>query len=288
MSFEITTAFVNQYTTNVSLLLQQRGTKLRDAVTTSHHVGKAAKVVEQLGSVAAVLRTSRHQDTPLISTPHDARWIFPSDYVWADMIDDVDKLRMLIDPTSAYAVNGAYAIGRAMDLDIINAAFSTAKTGENGTTDTAFDTSTNQIPAGGAGLTVAKLRTAKKILLANEVDVENDPMYIALSAKQLDDLLGTTEVTSDDFVNVKALVDGSVNYFMGFHFIHTELLGLSGSNRRVIAWAKSGLHLGIWNDLFVRISERDDKMYSHQVYVAGSCGATRVEEKKVVEILCVE
>ena len=33
MSFQVTTAFVQQYTTNVGLLLQQRGSKLRDACT---------------------------------------------------------------------------------------------------------------------------------------------------------------------------------------------------------------------------------------------------------------
>lgn len=291
MSFEVTTAFVQQYSTNVGLLLQQRGSKLRDAVTMGSYTGKAAKAVEQIGAVSAQARTSRHADTPLISTPHDARWVFPVDYEWADMIDDQDKLRMLIDPTSPYAVNGAYALGRAMDSDIISAALGTAKTGENGTTSTSFDSSNQQVGVGStpAGLTVAKLRETKKILLSNEVDVDMDPLYIAVTAKQLDDLLGTTEVTSSDYNTVKALVQGNVDTFMGFKFIHTELLGVdSSSYRRVIAWAKSGLHLGMWNDVNAKISERSDKSYATQVYVKGTFGATRTEEGKVVEILCNE
>jgi hypothetical protein len=289
MSFEVTTAFVQQYTTNVGLLLQQRGSKLRDAVTLGNYTGKAAKAVEQIGAVSAQPRVNRHGDTPLISTPHDARWVFPTDYEWADLIDDQDKLRMLIDPTNPYAINGAYALGRAMDNLIIEAALGTSKTGENGTTDTAFDTSNQQIAVGSAGLTVAKLREAKKILLANEVDVEMDPLFIAVTAKQLDDLLGTTEVTSSDYNTVKALVQGAVDTFMGFKFIHTELLGVDGSSyRRVVAWAKSGMHLGIWNDINARITERADKSYADQVYVKGTFGSTRTEEGKVVEILCSE
>lgn len=291
MSDQISTAFVQQYTTNVGLLLQQRGSKLRDAVSVGSYTGKAAKAVEQIGSVTAQARTSRHSDTPLISTPHDARWVFPTDYEWADLIDDQDKLRMLIDPTSPYAINGAYALGRAMDQLIISAALGTAKTGENGTTNTTFPTATQQITVGGTptGLTVAKLRAAKKILLANEVDVEMDPLYIAVTAKQLDDLLGTTEVTSSDYNTVKALVQGQVDTFMGFKFIHTELLGVDGSDdRRVIAWAKSGIHLGMWNDINSKIDQRADKSYATQVYVKGTFGATRTEEKKVVEILCSE
>lgn len=291
MSDQISTAFVQQYSTNVGLLLQQRGSKLRDAVSVGSYTGKAAKAVEQIGSVTAQARTSRHSDTPLISTPHDARWVFPTDYEWADLIDDQDKLRMLIDPTSPYAINGAYALGRAMDNLIISAALGTAKTGENGTTSTVFDTTNQQVTVGGTptGLTVAKLRSAKKILLANEVDVEMDPLYIAVTAKQLDDLLGTTEVTSSDYNTVKALVQGQVDTFMGFKFIHTELLGVNGSShRRVVAWAKSGLHLGMWNDINSKIDTRADKSYATQVYVKGTFGATRTEEKKVVEILCAE
>jgi len=289
MSFEVNNAFVQQYSTNVGLLLQQRGSRLRNAVTSGSYTGKAAKAVEQIGAVTAQARTTRHGDTPLISTPHDARWVFPTDYEWADLIDDQDKLRMLIDPTSPYAMNGAYALGRAMDQLIIDAALGTAKTGENGTTNTAFDTANQQIASGSAGLTVAKLREAKKILLSNEVDVEMDPLYIAVTASQLDDLLGTTEVTSSDYNTVKALVQGQVNTFMGFNFIHTELLGVDGSSdRRVVAWAKSGMHCGIWNDISGRVSERADKSYSNQVYVSGTFGATRTEEGKIVEILCSE
>jgi hypothetical protein len=287
MSFQVSTAFVQQYTTNVSLLLQQRGSKLRDAVTVGSYTGKAAKAVEQIGAVTAQARTSRHADTPLISTPHDARWVFPTDYEWADMVDDQDKLRMLIDPTSPYAVNGAYALGRAMDDLIITAALGTAMTGENGSTSTAFATATQQIAVGGTGLTVAKLRQARRILMANEVDVAMDPLYIAVTAQQMDNLLGTTEVTSSDYNTVKTLVSGDVDTFLGFKFIQVERLGLDGSgDRRCIAWAKSGLHLGLWNDITTKISERADKSYATQVYVKGTFGATRTEEEKVVEIIC--
>ncbi len=287
MSFQVTTAFVQQYSSNVSLLLQQRGSKLRDAVTVGSYTGKAAKAVEQIGAVTAQARTSRHADTPLISTPHDARWVFPSDYEWADMIDDQDKLRMLIDPTSPYAMNGAYALGRAMDDLIISAALGTAMTGENGSTSTSFATATQQIAVGGTGLTVAKLRQARRILMTNEVDVMADPLYIAVTAVQLDELLGTTEVTSSDYNTVKTLVSGEIDTFLGFKFIQCERLGTDGSgDRRCIAWAKSGMHLGMWNDINTKISERADKSYATQVYVKGTFGATRTEEKKVVEIIC--
>jgi hypothetical protein len=277
----------------VQLLLQQKGSKLRDAVTIGSYQGKAAKAIEQVGSVNAQKRTVRHGDTPLISTPADARWVYPNDYEWADLIDDQDKLRMLIDPQSSYALNGAYALGRAMDDEIIEAFFGTAKTGENGSTNTTFpasqDVDADVGAAGATGLNIAKLREAKKILMANEVDIDNDPLFCVITAEQHDDLLNEAQAISLDYNTRPVLVDGKITAFMGFNFIHTERLGVDGSSyRRVPAFAKSGMHLGMWNDINTMISERDDKGYATQVYVKGTFGATRTEEEKVVEIKCSE
>jgi hypothetical protein len=79
---------------------------------------------------------------------------------------------------------------------------------------------------------------------------------------------------------------------MGFQFIHSERLAVqaaTATNRRCFAWVKSGLHLGIWNDLTVDVSQRKDKAgLPWQVYVYMTMGATRTQEKKVVEIVCSE
>jgi hypothetical protein len=294
MSFNVTTHFVQQYTTNVQLLLQQKGSKLRGTVSTGSYSGKAAKAVEQVGAVNAQKRTQRHGDTPLISTPSDARWIYPVDYEWADLIDDQDKLRMLIDPQSSYAQNGAYALGRAMDDEIISAFFGTSKTGENGSTNTSFATGTQQIAVatgstGATGLNIAKLREAKKILMENEVDIDNEQLFCVITAEQHDDLLNEAQAISLDYNTRPVLVDGRITAFMGFNFVHCERLGVDASSyRRVPVYAKSGVHLGMWNDINTQISERADKGYSTQVYCKGTFGATRTEEKKVVEILCQE
>jgi hypothetical protein len=293
MSFNITTHFVQQYTTNVQLLLQQKGSKLRNTVTVGSYTGKAAKAIEQVGPVTAQKRTIRHGDTPLISTPADARWVFPTDYEWADLIDDQDKLRMLIDPTSSYSQNGAYALGRAMDDEIITAFFATAKTGENGSDNTVFGVDQDVVvvtgSTGATGLNISKLREAKKILMQNEVDIDNDPLFCIITASQHDDLLNEAQAISLDYNTRPVLVDGKITAFMGFNFVHTERLPLnSSSQRRVPAFAKSGMHLGMFNDINTMISERADKGYATQVYVKGTFGATRTEEGKVVEIVCAE
>ena len=286
MSVQITTAFVNQFSSNIQMLSQQMGSLLRNAVDVETVNGEKA-FFDQVGSAAAVLRTTRHADTPLIDTPHSRRMVTMSDYEYADLIDDQDKVRLLVDPTSTYARAAAAAMGRAMDDVIISAALSTSLTGKDGTTSTAFD-SNNQIAVGAAGLTLAKLLEAKEILDSNDVD-PSIPRYIAVSPKQITNLLDDPEVTSADYNTVRALVKGELDTYVGFKFVTTNRLGLDGSgDRRCFAWAMDGIKLAVGKEPTARIDERADKSYATQVYYCMSVGATRMEEAKVVEILCDE
>jgi hypothetical protein len=297
MSVQVNAAFVQSYSTNVMMLLQQQGSRLRDSVMQQQLVGKAATVAEQFGNVTPVKNQGRHSDTPIISTPQDKRWIYPQDYDWADLIDNQDKLRMLIDPMSPYATAGAWAMGRAIDDEIIGAFFSNANTGENGTTATTFPAGqvvANTVGATAAtGLNVAKLRFAKKLLLQAEVDIDHVPLYVAINAVQHDNMLNEAQAVSLDYTNKPVLVDGRITAFMGFNFIHSERTfgspsctqtGTVAGTYRIPAWAKTGVVLGMWNDVSSSVDKRVDKRNSWQVYVTGTFGAARLEEKQVVEI----
>ena len=114
MSTEITTAFVEQYKSNVFHLAQQKGSRLRNAVKTENVTGKA-HFFERIGSTAAEKRTSRHSDTPRMDTPHSRRKVTMDDYDWADLIDNEDKVRMLISSSSEYAMAGACVSFRTKD-----------------------------------------------------------------------------------------------------------------------------------------------------------------------------
>ena len=282
MSNQITTAFVQQYSNNVQMLSQQKGSLLRNAVDVETVVGKNA-FFDQVGVATAVKRTSRHSDTPQIDTPHARRRVSMVDYEYADLIDNQDKVRTLIDPTSSYAMAAAYAIGRAMDDEIISAATGTAFTGETGSTSQALGSAQEITEASTDGLTIAKLRNAKEILDSGNVD-PSIPRYIVVGPKQISDLLGTTQVTSSDFNTVKALANGEVNTFLGFNFITSTRLSIASSKRKCIAFAMDGIKLALGQDLITRIDERADKGYATQVYVCATLGATRMEESKVVSI----
>jgi hypothetical protein len=286
MSVQITTAFVEQYKSNVFHLAQQKGSRLRDACRSESITGKS-HFFERIGATAAQKRTSRHSDTPRMDTPHSRRKVSLDDYDWADLIDQEDKVRMLISPTSEYAMAGAWAMGRAMDDALIAAATGTAYGGVAGGTSVSLP-SGNKVAHGSAGLTLAKLLSAKEIIDSSDVDPE-ESRFVICAAGQISDLLNVTQVTSSDYNTVKALAQGEIDTYLGCKFIRSQRLGTdTNGNRQVLMFTKSALGLALGADINTKISERADKNYATQVFLSMSIGATRIEEDKMVEIACTE
>jgi len=293
MSFQVTTAFVEQYKANVYHLTQQRGSKLRKAVRTESVTGQNA-YFEQLGAVSARKRTSRHSDTPRMDTPHSRRRVSLEDFDWADLVDNEDQLRMLIDPTSPYAEAAAMAMGRAMDDAIVAAADGTAYTGVDGSTPTAFDSNMvvdvqtvwPGVSAADTGLNVAKLIAASRLLGQNDVDPDEEKFLVA-NARQISSLLKDDKLSSHDYNIVRPLVEGQVSKYMGFTIIPCNRIGVdSNSDDKVLFWAKGGILLGLGKDISTRIGERADKNYAKQVFASMTIGATRMEEARVGYIEC--
>jgi len=282
MSNQITTAFVQQYSNNVQMLSQQKGSLLRNTVDSETIVGKNA-FFEQVGQAVAQKRTTRHADTPQIDTPHSRRRVSMVDYEYADLIDKQDQVRTLIDPTSSYAQAAAFALGRSMDDEIISAVSGNAFSGETGSTTVALPSAQKITESGTDGLTLAKLRSAKEKFDSASVD-PSIQRYLVVGPKQISDLLNTTQVTSSDFNTVKALVNGEINQFLGFTFVTSNRLSIASSKRLCLAYAADGIKLALGQDIMTRIDERSDKGYATQVYVCMTMGATRMEEEKVVTI----
>lgn len=288
MSQQITEAYKREYKSNVELLLQTMGSQLRGSVSEDSYTGEGGRPVNQIGAVAATKRTTRHGDTEYTDTPHASRWVEPNVYDWSDLIDSPDKLKSVFDPQGPYAKSGALAIGRAQDAEIVSAFFATSKTGPQGASTEAFS-ATYQVAVGTTGMTVAKLRAGRKLLMAakNRLD-GSDKAHVAVTANEHDNLLNEPQVVSGDYNRTLVLVEGKIQRFLGFEFIHLEELTLDGSGNTLCPmWVKSGMHFGVWNDLQTEIDRLPGKKYSTQVFVSGMFGATRTQQGKVVQIACV-
>jgi len=294
VSDQIPTAFVQQYGASIDMLVQQEGSRLRNAVSVETGIVGTSKFFDQIGTVTANKVQNRHGDSPLNPTPHARRRVSLWDYDIGDLFDDFDKVKTLIDPTNPYVMAQANALGRAIDVEILTAMYGTSYTGVDGTTLVTSGWSTVAVNSwaygtgtGNAGMTVSKLIEAKTKLLAAEALMPGDSLYVAMTAADMGALLATTEVTSSDYNTVKALVNGEINSFMGANFIRTELIPLNGSSqRRCPMWTTSGMKLGIGIDVKHEITRRADKRFSWYAYSSMSVGATRMQELKLAEIIC--
>lgn len=286
--------YTTQFDSNWKHLVQQKNSKLKEYVTIDSIEGKE-KSYNQIDTTSMTQITDRSRDTRISDQAMAKRWIRPQQYDCAKLVDEWDEqlLGEVVLPTSPIIQSHAAAYGRTCDTIIIGALGGTAFTGATGTTSTVLPSTqkvaVNYVETGTAansGLTIAKLRAAKFLFDSNDVD-EEEERIIVVSAKQLQDLLRTIEVTSQDYNSVRALVDGSLNTFMGFKFRRTQLLPKTSTVRSVYAYVKSGVILAE-RGLKTYMDVRTDLSHSLQIRSVASLAAVRMEEKKVVEIACDE
>jgi len=304
MASTITTAFAKQYMANLYILSQQMGSKMQSKVRVETITGSENAAFDRIGTVAAQKITTRHGDTPNNEQNHTRRWVTPEDYNTNSFLDNQDKLKMIIEPTSTFARTQAAALGRTKDDILIAAALGDAAINKTGSGTVAFEddsisingdataTTLGTLATAAGGGSVADISLAKMLLMMqifNDEDVDPDiPKYWMVTPKSMSDMLDLTEVGSADYNTVKTLTQGKVDTFMGFNFFWSNRVTIDAASStayRSIAWAQDGLILGQAEEVKSRIDERADKNYTVQVYSEMSMGAVRMEGAKVHECL---
>jgi hypothetical protein len=285
--------FVTQFDANWSHLVQQKMSRLREYVRIDSIEGKE-KVYNQLNTSTMSLITTRSGATTPTDIPTAKRYLRVSGYDSTAIFDEFDEVLLgnVVLPTSQTVESHAAAYARTLDQILINALGGSAFTGD-GTTAVSLPSSqlvaVNFVESGAqanSGLTLDKLRQTKYLFDSNEVD-DDDQRIIVVSAKQLQNLLRSTQFTSRDWNEVQALVSGKIDQFLGFKFIRSELLPIASNIRTCYAYAKSGVVLAEAGKE-VKIDIRADLRHSLQIRTKGLLGGTRLEEKKVVQISCDE
>ena len=296
MSVTVPQWMVQQFSTNVHYLAEQKMSKLRDTVQDEPDMTGEAKACERLGTTqdAPDQITTRHGDTPVGNTEHSRRWIFPGDYeVPADLIDNADKLKLLIDPQSGYTIRHAGVMARGIDDAVVAALGGSAaegKYGPNAQASLIALPSAQKIAHGSTGLTIAKLIAAQEQFDEDSVD-DFWTRYFVATPKQRSNLLEDDKLTSNDYNTVKALVRGEIDSFMGFQFkwVPSARLPTIASNiRGCYAYVQPAIRFGMAQPPTTSADKRPDKRNSTQIYTWGSWGAVRIEDKLVIEVACDE
>jgi Phage capsid protein len=297
--------YTTQFATNLELLLQQQGTKLRSRVREGFHVGKQASPVNYIDNVA--MRPPAGRFAPLNRVDADFRryWVFPKDGELPQLVDSFDELRTAVDVKSMYVENAVNAAGRYMDDEIIASFTRNATVGQDasGLSAEVFNTAATtaggyQIPVNfgasvNTGLTIVKLIEARRVFKHYHwEDFGGIEPTLVIGSQQDADLLSQVEFVSTEFRAAPTYDNlGRLSRFMDFDICYSERLLQTtvGSVRGAIAFMKKGVYLGIWRDMANKISQRDDlSSLPWQIYTNLTFGATRLQPGTVIQILCAD
>lgn len=297
-SYSIPEHHVMMFTDNVRNVITRAGGLVYPYVTHGSYTGDKVQVVNFIGPVEFIERDTPYSDTKLTELEHTSRWITGREFDVAVLVDRLDTLKMIYDPTNPYVERFRQAHERKRDEIIVDQFFATALSGKTANTTNAYKAA-NTVADGATGFTLAKLRALRKLMKKRNLDLRSIKPLILTNGEAIDDLLGETSppaVTSSDYAAIKALVDGEVNYFMGFNFLPFEDYNAKGipfkvgstTVRSSPAWIPDGMHYGTWQDLVITISNRPDKNNIKQIHGTFTAGSTRIEEDKVFAIDWVE
>lgn len=199
------------------------------------------------------------------------------DWEAKDYVDKFDALKFNFSEAKELAEVASDALGLRMDQIVIDALAS------------GYDSVNMKVGTTQTALTIATLLKAKTKLANN--GVENNNLTFIHTPKMLEDLLGTTQVTSSDYNSVKALVNGELNTFLGMKFIMVAPRDEGG----LPAGTNTGDYIGfiyhkdaVGFALGQNIETRMDYIPEKSAYLVGgdfSAGAVVIDDKGVVGVL---
>jgi hypothetical protein len=299
MPFAQEQLYIEQFNLNIRSVAGQTQSRLAGTIDSKPQKSDT-DYFDEIEPIRLERKTARAAKTPVSLATYHRRASHLEDWDKAIIVKDrSDAIRMMQDPTSAVTRELAKARNIARDANIINVLLRTAyrKNEERNRLEAINIPNTNIVtgdgtlasaPGSGAatGFTLGKFMKLRTILgLSDDDDIAgNAPkMTIVMCRQAHDDLLeAVNQVSSTDFSDVKALVDGYIRRFLGFDIRLTELLPVGEDGLRpVIAYAPRAALETIGEGDFSRMSERADLSYALQAYTLVSFGGTRLDEKLV-------
>lgn len=288
----ITTATKQQYHDSFIHALQSRESYLGKTVVNRGMINGSSFTVNNIGSSAMREVTGRYQDKTAQEIDHSTRIAYMADYDFGPYpVDAFDLPKLVADPTYKYLELGLAAAERQKDIIIYRAALDGAltRTTEGGTVSLTTLPASQQIAAGGTGLTKAKVIQAKSLFRRNKADSRYEPgtkLYLAYDSNSVRQILSDTTLTSADFLAARMLENGEIVNWCGFEWIPYEDLDAPAANTaRTVAWSSTAIHYGTGINVKTDISENKSKRGNPmEVYGVLSLGAVRQDEKKVVQI----
>ena len=277
MAINVSTAFVDLFDSEVKQAYQAESV-LRGTMRTRTGVAGNTVKFPTIGKGVATLRVPQTDVTPLNVTYGQVTATM-EDFIAAEYSDIFQQSHINFDERSELVQVVSKSIARRMDQIMIDAL------------NAATGTSTVATTIGGAGtnMNIEKLRATAKAM--NEKNVPSEGRNLLMHASQLDALLGETEITSQDFASVKALVQGEINTFMGFNILTMGDRDEGGipkpSTRTCFAWHKDSMGYAESMAQKTEVNYVPEKT-SFLVSSMFSAGSVSIDGEGIVKISCTE
>jgi hypothetical protein len=277
MAINVSTAFVDLFDSEVKQAYQAESV-LRGTMRTRTGVAGNTVKFPTIGKGVATLRVPQ-TDVTQLNVTYGQVTATMEDYIAAEYSDIFQQSHINFDERSELVQVVSKSIARRMDqimIDALNAATGT----------TAVATS---IGGAATNMNIEKLRATAKAM--NEKNVPSEGRNLLMHASQLDSLLGETEITSQDFASVKALVQGEINTFMGFNILTVGDRDEGGipkpSTRTCFAWHKDAMGYAESMAQKTEVNYIPEKT-SFLVSSLFSAGSVSIDGAGIVKISCTE
>lgn len=294
----ITDAHKLTYQRNVQLAVQQLRSLLEAGFTYAGYLaGRQAQMLELMGASEAIIDGTRGGDTPNIDSNIEPVWVRPRQIEWGKVIEKEDAIKALTDYQSPFVQVGAAAVKRAKDTILASAIFGDRLIGQDGTTVQSYDSAsgvrrvTEGIGASATddttatGMNVRKILRGKRLFQAEHIDLDQEKLVCFLNAKEIEDLYRDITFVSKDYRDKAVLEGRQVLEVADVKIIHTEgLANVDGDTHCAAMACMSGLHWGEFSPIETKVEPNPAKKYRPHPYMETWLGATRSEDKKVVEI----
>lgn len=279
--------FVNAYNAMKHHLASQQNSKLRGLFVEESANGEK-HFFDRIGTFTVSQLDSLGVPIPYQDSQMSRRMCTINKFHNGTLIHDIEKVKMLVDPTNDIVKEIVNAHNRNYDDVLFAALLGTAATGKDGSGSQAFDTTNQLIAHGGTGITLAKLLQAQRILRKSDVDFDNENVYLIFGPEAEEDILAISNFTSRDFQKEDGILNGkSLPMFRGMKMVFSNRLPepTAGSVFRCLVVSERALKVAKYNDIEVkidRIAHLADQ--PTQIYTTSSVGAVRMEEKLIVDV----
>lgn len=286
---EVEKASTVAYGNIITLLSQQTQSKLESTITVKSGIsGKQAVAADQIGKFELYESNQRLEDTPMTDIDRDRRWYEYRVKKGGVPLDDIDTLRTTLDVKTPIVSAGMAGVNRAKDAEILRAYYAACKTGENAENSVSFPSGNVIANDYATGDILKQINRAIELFKQGDVDYETEDITMIVNSVAATKLREAGVYISSETMSGTVLTSKKLVPYSGVNFVEFEAVPSYASGGSTIyklpIYCRSGMGLGKWQDVKVRVGELQAKSYAWHIYMQMVLGGSRLEEAKCLSI----